>query len=137
MKTTLLTKFSSVFFMLTLFLLFAACDKDDDLTATINVNSVNNSSGDVYGNGGTATKTWTFTNPNSRAGWDMTINDATSGSFNLILKDDEGTVMLDKTLSAGSGVKSADGTTEEGVPGEWTVTVTLTNFNGTGDYSFL
>lgn len=137
MKTTLITKFSGMLIILTLFILSAACDKDDDLTATINVTSVNKSSGDVNGNGGTATKTWTFTNSNSRAGWDMTINDATSGSFNLILKDDAGTVMLNKTLNAGSGAKSADGTTEEGVPGEWTVTVTLTNFNGTGDYSFL
>lgn len=121
--------------MLSLFLSFAACDKDDDLTA--NVNSVNNQSGDVKGNGGSATKTWTFTNSNATAGWDMTINDATSGSFNLTLQDDAGTVVLDKTLTANSGASAADGTTAEGVPGEWTATVTLTNFDGTGDYSFL
>lgn len=118
------------------FLSFASCDKDD-LTASINVNSENNNSGDVKGNGGTATKTWSFANSSSKAGWDMTINDATSGSFNLTLKDDAGTVMLDKTLSADSGAKSADGTTEEGIPGEWTATITLKNFDGTGDYSFL
>lgn len=123
--------------MLTLLFSVSACDKDEDLTATINVNSTNNRSGDVRGDGGTATKTWTFTNTNTRAGWDMSINDATNGSFNLILKDDAGTVMLDKTLSAGSGTNSADGTTPEGVPGEWTATATLNNFDGTGDYSFL
>lgn len=61
----------------------------------------------------------------------------TSGSFNLVLKDDAGTAVLNKTLTVNSGGNSADGTTVEGVPGVWTATVTLTNFNGTGDYSFL
>lgn len=137
MKNSFIKRFSSLFLMLVLSLSFVACDSDDDLTATINVNSVNNRSGDVRGNGGTATKTWTFTNTNSTAGWDMTINDSTSGSFNLTLMDDEGTVVLDQTLRAGSGTSSADGTTVEGVPGNWTATATLNDFDGTGDYSFL
>lgn len=137
MEKMFTTKVIHLFFSLALLLSFTACDTDDDLTATINVNEVNNRSGDVKGNGGTATKTWTFTNSNATAGWDMTMNDATSGSFTLVLKDDAGTVVLDQTLRADSGAKSADGTTAEGIPGEWTATATLNNFDGTGDYSFL
>lgn len=114
-----------------------SCEKEE-LTATINVSEPNNKSGDVRGDGGSATKTWTFTNSSTRAGWDMTINDATSGSFQLIMEDASGTVVLDQTLTAGSGPQSADGTTPEGgEPGTWTCTIRLTNFNGTGDYSFL
>lgn len=113
--------------------------KKDDGTCTypvINVSSTNKS-GDIKGAGGTASKTFTFTNNNSTAGWDMTINDATSGSFQLVLKDASGTVVLDKTLAAGSGPQSADGTTSSGTAGTWTATITLTDFNGSGDYSFL
>ncbi len=126
-------------FVLLAFTIFSliSCEKDE-FTATINVMEPNNKSGDVWGDGGSATKTWTFNNSNTRAGWDMTINDATSGSFQLILKDASGTVVLDKILEAGSGPKSADGTTPEGgEAGIWTCTIKLTNFNGTGDYSFL
>ena len=112
--------------------------KKDDGTCiypTINKTSGGNS-GDIKGGGGTASDTWTFTNNNTTAGWDMSIG-ATSGSFQLVLKDASGTTVLDKTLTAGSGAQDASGTTSSGTAGSWTVTITLTNFNGTGDYSFI
>ena len=114
-----------------------SCQKDDPLplTATINVSALNNAAGDINGNGGTATKTYTFNNTNTTVGWDMSIT-ATSGSFQLILKDASGFTVLDKILTAGSGPQSAGGTTPVGTSGIWTATITLTNFNGTGDYSF-
>ena len=91
--------------------MLTSCKKDEPLTAVINVSSTNgNKSGDIKGDGGSATKTFTFTNPNTTAGWDMSIS-ATSGSFKLILKDASGSIVLDKTLTAGSGLQSADGTT--------------------------
>ena len=65
----------------------------------------------------------------------MSIN-ATSGSFQLVLKDAAGTTVLDKTLTAGVSSQSADGTTPSGTSGEWTATATLLNFSGSGDYSF-
>ena len=102
---------------------------------TINKTSAGNS-GDVKGGGGTASDTWTFTNNNTTAGWDMSI-DATSGSFRLVLKDAAGTTVLDKTLTAGSGAQDASGTTSSGTAGTWTCTITLTDFNGSGDYSFI
>lgn len=112
--------------------------KKDDGTCTyptINTSSTN-TSGDISGAGGTASKTWTFTNNKSTVGWDMAI-DATSGSFQLVLKDASGVTVLDKTLTAGSGAQDASGTSSAGTEGVWTATITLTKFNGTGDYSFL
>ena len=112
--------------------------KKDDGTCTyptINTSSTS-MSGDVSGAGGTASKTWTFTNNNTTVGWDMSIG-ATSGSFQLVLKDASGVTVLDKTLTAGSGAQDASGTSTAGTAGTWTATITLTNFNGTGDYSFL
>lgn len=113
---------------------FTSCEDDVELTAVVNTNQTN-ASGDVRGDGGSTSKTWTFTNTSLTAGWDMSIN-ASSGSLQLVLKDASGTVLLDRILTAGSGAQSADGTTPEGTAGEWTATVTLVNFNGTGDYSF-
>lgn len=116
--------------------LLSSCSKKNEPTATINVTSVNSAkSGDVKGNGGTATKTQAFTNPNTTAGWDMSMN-STSGSFRMVIKDAAGTVMIDKILTAGVGVQSADGTSPAGIAGQWNVTITLSNFNGSGDYSF-
>ena len=110
-------------------------EKDDgSCTYTIINNSSSSTSGDVSGLGGTASKTITFTNNNSTVGWDMAI-DATSGTFQLLVKDADGATVIDKTLTAGSGAQDASGTSSSGTSGEWTVTISLTSFNGTGDYS--
>lgn len=112
--------------------------KKDDGTCTypvINVGTTGNS-GDIQGAGGTASRTFTFTSNNATVGWDMSIS-ATSGSFQLVLKDASGVIVVDKTLTAGSGPQSASGTSSSGTAGTWTGTITLTKFNGTGDYSFL
>ena len=95
------------------------CKKEEVLpapVATVNVLSTTNKSGDIKGNGGSTTKTWTFANPNTKAGWDMSIS-ATKGSFRLVLKDASGTTRLDQTLTAGSGPQSASGTTLDGTTG--------------------
>jgi len=112
--------------------------KKSDGTCTypiINTSGIGKS-GDISGAGGTASKTFTFTNSNTTAGWDMSI-DASGGSFQLVLKDASGTTVLDKTLTAGSGSQDAAGTSASGTSGTWTATITLTKFRGSGDYSFL
>ena len=114
---------------------FTSCEKDDPF-ATINVLEPQNKSGDVRGDGGSATKTWPFENSNTTAGWDMAM-DASSGTFQFILKDADGTTVVERTLTAGTGPQEADGTSSSGTAGTWTATITLTNFNGSGDYSFL
>lgn len=112
--------------------------KKDDGSCTypiINMGSGNNNSGDVSGQGGTASGSKTFTQNDATLGWEMSIN-ASSGSFNLNVTDASGTSVINQTLTANSGSQSADGTSAEGTTGTWTATVTLTNFQGTGDYSF-
>lgn len=93
-------------------------------------------SGDISGSGGTVSKTFNFSNPNQTVGWDMSIN-SSSGNFQLVLKDASGSVVVDKTLTGGSGPQSASGTSTSGTSGTWTCIITLTKFNGSGDYSFL
>lgn len=111
--------------------------KKDDGTCTypvINMNAAG-TSGDISGGGGTASGTQTFTQNSATLGWDMSIN-ASTGSFNLTVRDADGNIVINQTLTAGSGAQSADGTSAAGTTGTWTATVTLTDFTGTGDYSF-
>ena len=111
--------------------------EEDDGSCTypiINM-SPTGTSGDISGLGGTVSETSSFTNNNSTVGWDMAI-DATDGSFQLVVNDADGTTVIDKTLTAGSGAQDADGTSSSGTSGTWTVTISLTAFNGTGDDSF-
>lgn len=111
--------------------------KKDDGTCTFPVLNMNASgtSGDISGGGGSATGSQTFTQNNSTLGWDMDIN-ASTGSFNLTVTDADGNIVINKTLTAGSGAQDASGTSSAGTTGTWTTTITLTNFTGTGDYSF-
>lgn len=111
--------------------------KKDDGTCTypiINMTATG-TSGDISGNGGTATGSTTFTQNNPTLGWDM-AQSASTGSFNLTVKDASGNIVINKTLTAGSGAQDASGTSISGTTGTWTATVTLTNYTGTGDYSF-
>lgn len=111
--------------------------KKDDGTCTYPVINTNGTglSGDVNGQGGTASSTVTFTQSNATLGWDMSQN-ATSGSFNLTITDAAGTAVVNNTLIAGSGPQDASGTSDAGTTGTWTAVVTLTNFSGIGDYSY-
>ena len=110
--------------------------KKDDGSCTypvINMTAAG-TSGDISGSGGTATGSTTFTQNSATLGWDM-AQDASSGSFNLTVTDADGTAVINKTLTAGSGAQDASGTSSSGTTGTWTATVTLTSFTGTGDYS--
>lgn len=92
-------------------------------------------SGDISGSGGTASASKTFTQNSSTLGWDMSQG-ASTGTFNLTVSDANGTIVINRTLTAGVGAQDASGTSSAGTPGTWTATVTLTNYTGTGDYSF-
>ena len=109
--------------------------KDDGSCTYPTINMGNNNSGDISGNGGSASSSKTFTQNSATLGWDMSIN-ASAGSFNLTVTDADGTAVINQTLTANSGPQSADGTSPAGTTGTWTATVTLTEFNGIGDYSF-
>ena len=65
----------------------------------------------------------------------MDITAASGGSFQLIIKDANGSTVLNNTLTKGVGDDSASGVTNSGTEGDWQITVTLTNFNGDGSFS--
>lgn len=94
-----------------------------------------NVDGDVVGNGGSTSKTYTWQNALDKAEYNMDITAVNGGSFQLLIKDANGQLVLDKTLVAGGIEDSKSGSTSTGTPGEWTVTVVLTNFNGDGSFS--
>lgn len=130
---TLVLVFVGLMGLLTL----SGCSKDDDPSATVNITATGSDlDGDVTGDGGSTSRNYTWNNPLSRADWNMDITATNGGSFQLIIEDADGVVVLDRTLVAGQGEDSGSGVTQAGgTPGDWTVTINLTNFNGDGSFS--
>jgi hypothetical protein len=110
-------------------------EKDDESCVYPSVNmTAGGLSGDISGAGGTVTGSSTFTQTSATLGWDMSQN-ASSGSFNLTVTDASGNAVINNTITAGVGAQDAGGTSSSGTTGTWTVTVTLTSYTGSGDYS--
>ena len=124
---------------LTLFIgTFTSCSDDDDgPTANITVNEgpSGDIGGDFTGNGGDASRTINWTNNLATADYNADITATAGGVFKMVVADANGTVVLDRTLNGGTEPDSIDGVTSSGEPGNWTVTITLTSFNGDGSYS--
>lgn len=111
--------------------------KKDDGTCTyptINFNQTTNS-GDVVGGGGDASTTIEWNNGLSTAELNMDITAASGGSFQVIIKDADGTEVANETLTVGVGDDSKTICSASGTAGTWTVTITLTDFDGDGSYS--
>ena len=103
-------------------------------TGNIDVTSVGlDPAGDFTGTEDSGTFSFTWRNPQKRASanFDITTN---TGSVQMKVKDDAGTVVLNKTLTAG-GNDSYSGVSESGEAGTWIVELILTDFNGDGSYS--
>ena len=127
-------------FMLMLFVavgFFSSCEKEEPQVANVTFATIaaGDIDGDVTGNGGTTSKSYNWNNSLSTADYNMDITAVKGGSFQLLIKDASGKLVLDKTLVAGQGEDSRSGVTSTGTPGSWTVTVTLTGFNGDGSFS--
>jgi hypothetical protein len=115
---------------------FTSCEEDEDPKAIVSWNSIGDSlSGDVTGEGGSISKSYTWNNPLATADYNMDITAASGGSFNFKITDSEGTIVLNQTLTAGVGEDSKSGVTSSGASGQWTITVTLINFFGDGSFS--
>jgi hypothetical protein len=116
---------------------FTSCSDDDGPTANITVNEgpSGDIGGDFTGNGGNASRTINWTNNLITADYNADITSTVSGTFTIVVADSEGTVVLDRTLNGGTEPDSIDGVTQSGEPGNWTVTITITSFNGDGSYS--
>ncbi len=125
--------------------LFISCSNDDDSFARVTVNGtvliedVSDFNGDIdasfTGNGGTATRSFIWNNNLRTADYNADITATAEGSFQMIVEDSEGMVVLDRIIQGGSEPDSIDGVTSSGTSGIWTVTIMLTDFNGDGSFS--
>lgn len=116
----------------------SSCEDDAPAPAasvTYTPTATNSVDGDIGGNGGSTSKTYTWQNALDKAEYNMDITASKGGSFQLLIKDANGQLVLDKTLVAGGIEDSKSGSTSTGTPGAWSVTVILTNFNGDGSFS--
>jgi hypothetical protein len=131
-------KILTIFTAMVLFIgTFSSCSDDDGPIANITVNegSSGDIGGDFTGNGGNASRTINWTNNLTTADFNADITATASGIFKIVVADANGTVVLNRTLNGATEPDSIDGVTSSGVPGNWTVTITLTTFNGNGSYS--
>ena len=137
MKTPNLKRLT-IFTAMVLFLgTYTSCSDDDGSTVNITVNEgpEGDIGGDFTGNGGNGSRSINWTNNLATADYNAYITATASGTFQIVVTDANGTVVLDRTLTGGSEPDSIDGVTSAGEPGNWTVTITLTSFNGDGSYS--
>ncbi|GAA4845917.1 hypothetical protein GCM10023331_33370 [Algivirga pacifica] len=113
-----------------------SCDDDDGVGASVSINETGSDfGGDVTGNGGSTQQVYTWNNPEFTVDWNMDITATPGSSFNLRIDDTDDRNVLDQTLRVGLGDDSRSGVSLPGARGQWTITVTLTDFNGDGSFS--
>ncbi|TXE16889.1 hypothetical protein ES692_11075 [Psychroserpens burtonensis] len=130
--TIILTIITTVFF-------FYSCSDDDDDNLIANVTLTEGVNGDIggdfTGNGGTTSETFNWQNDLSTADYNADITASTTGLFQMIVEDSEGNTVLDRSLNGAIEPDSFSGVTSDGEPGNWTVTINVTNFNGDGSFT--
>jgi hypothetical protein len=116
---------------------FTSCSDDAGPTANITVNEgpSGDIGGDFTGNGGNTSRTINWRNNLTTADYNADITATATGTFNIVVADSKGTVVLERSLNGGTEPDTIDGVTQTGEPGNWTVTITITSFNGDGSYS--
>lgn len=102
-------------------------------SGSVGVDDDSDPDGNYSGSGDNGVFSFAWVNTKTKASVKFDI-DATSGSVQMILNDKNGKKIFDHTLTAGSGVNSYEGMTDEGKPGTWKVTLIFTNFDGNGSY---
>ena len=100
---------------------------------TFNLNG-NNLSGNVEGAGGSFTDFYSWTNTSGSADYSMTYS-GQSGEFKITVSDSNGTPVWSGLMNENSNSFSQNGSTASGTSGVWNVSVELTNFSGTGNFS--
>ncbi|NER15713.1 hypothetical protein [Spongiivirga citrea] len=148
------TKTIQLFSIAFALVLMTSCNSDDDnvfadvtvngtlLTASpsdFTVGDTSDFNGDVdasfTGNGGSATRVFSWNNNLVTADYNADITATSDGNFQMIVRDAEETIVLDRTIQGGAEPDSFSGVTSQGVSGIWTVTIVVTNFNGDGSFS--
>jgi hypothetical protein len=115
---------------------FISCSKDEDPIAKVNLSAgLEDFDGDVNGNGGTFSKTYDWNNTLTTVDWNMDITAAIGGEFQLIIRDAEGSIVLDQTLRSGQNDDSGSGVSSSGTAGAWQITIVLSTFSGDGSFS--
>lgn len=140
-----LTKFFFMIFTVAASTVSLGCsDDDDDTMAQVRVNGVvfddgddfnGDVDGDFEGNGGSATRTFVWLNNLTTADYNADITATSEGSFQIIVRDSEADIVLDRKIQGGTEPDSIDGVTSSGASGIWTVTIEVTNFKGDGSFS--
>ncbi len=138
-------KISKFILLISAVFLFVACSNDDDSFARLTVNGlvlvgdVSDFNGDIdasfTGNGGSTTRSFLWNNNLSSADYNADITATSEGSFEMVVEDSEGVVVLERVILGGQEPDSIDGVTSSGTSGIWTVTIRLVNFNGDGSFS--
>lgn len=116
---------------------FTSCS-DDDMNANISINEGPENGdigGDFNGGGGNASNTFEWPNNQSTAEYNADITTGATGSFNMVIKDADGVIVLDRGLTGGQEPDSFSGVTQSGTPGTWSVTISVQGFNGDGSFS--
>ncbi|TVZ27877.1 hypothetical protein JM83_2948 [Gillisia sp. Hel_I_86] len=136
-----------IIFILSLVALVTGCSSDDDnsSSATIRVNGqalfedVGDFNGDIdgdfTGDGGSVTRTFQWNNALNTADYNADITAVSQGTFKMVVEDANGNSVLDRSLNGNSEPDSFSGVTSSGVSGIWSVTITLSSFNGDGSFS--
>ncbi|WP_242121260.1 hypothetical protein [Aestuariivivens sediminicola] len=127
------------------FFTFTGCSSDDDTTVQVRVNGTvlfddgddfnGDVDGDFTGTGGSTTRTFEWQNALSTADYNADITATTEGAFRMVVRDADGTIVLDASLSGAVEPDTIDGVTSSGTPGLWTVAITLSSFKGDGSFS--
>ena len=122
-----------------------SCSKDDDNNMMVRVNGqvifdpgddyFGDVDGDFIGDGGSVSRTFTWSNGLSRADYNADITATSDGMFQMIVRDADEAIVLDRSLSGAVEPDSIDGVTSAGTPGIWSVTIILTDFSGDGSFS--
>ncbi|MEY8020439.1 hypothetical protein AB8P51_06405 [Muriicola sp. SD30] len=130
-----------------------SCSKDDDPTASVTVNGTtltatpsdftvgdqSDFNGDIdasfTGNGGSATRMFSWNNGLATADYNADITATTDGTFNMIVTDADANIVLNRSLNGAVEPDSFSGVTDAGTAGIWTVTITVESFSGDGSFS--
>lgn len=124
--------------IMSLTLLAMSCsDDDNDLSANVTLTEGidGDIGGDFIGNGGTTSQTFSWQNDLSTADYNADITASTSGLFQMIVKDSDENTVLDRSLNGNVEPDTFSGVTSSGEAGMWTVTITVSNFNGNGSFT--
>ncbi len=141
------SKLVFLFFFSFLVSISVGCSSDDDSVQSVEVtvngtvlfddgdDFVGDVDGDFTGNGGSETRTFFWQNSLNTADYNADITSSSNGLFEMEVRDADGNIVLDKSLRGGMEPDSFSGVTSSGTSGIWSVTITLSSFNGDGSFS--